>query len=222
MSEYHKPREKARIYGVEKLSDVELLAVILGSGSKKQSVLELASELIQKYNGFTHLFVQEKVELVRNDGIGEVKAVQICAIFELHKRLLKQEKTIVKAQIIKPVDLFRVVQNYAYKSQESMILLCVNTRNVLISEQVVFIGSLNSVAIHPREIFKIAISQTASKIFIAHNHPSGDTEPSIEDLDVTKRLVKVSKLVGIELIDHIVFSQTDFVSIRELEPDIFL
>lgn len=222
MSEYHKPREKARIYGVEKLSDVELLAVILGSGSKNQSVLELASELIQKYNGFNHLFVQEKVELVQNDGIGEVKAAQICAIFELHKRLLKQENTVIQTQIIKPIDIFRVVQNYAYKSQESMILLCVNTRNVLISEQVVFIGSLNSVAIHPREIFKIAISQTASKIFIAHNHPSGDTEPSIEDLDVTKRLVKVSKLVGIELIDHIVFSQTDFVSIRELEPDIFL
>ncbi len=204
-----RPREKLLKRGIKSLKNEELLALILGSGSKSKDVLRLSKEIIN--------ILQKKREnitiddLMSIDGVGVAKASQILASLELTKRLFyKRSIAITSAR-----EVYQQLQEFAYKKQEHFIVLTLDGASYIINKSVVFIGSLNQSLVHPREVFAQAISDRAASIIISHNHPSGELSPSIADLEVTKRLKKVGEIMGIELLDHIIISKNGYFSLQE-------
>lgn len=210
-----RPREKAIKYGVENLSNRELLAILLRCGYKGKSVLLLADELIAKVEGIQHLRTMDLQELTRIKGISEIKAIELMACFELVKRSTYHE-LVQRKEVSEP----KVVANYLMQKignekQEHFIVLFLNTKHAIINEKVLFIGSLNHSVVHAREIFKAAIVHNSAKILVAHNHPSGDCIPSEQDVQVTKRLQETGEMVGIPLLDHIIVSSSTYFSFKE-------
>jgi len=204
-----KPREKLSKKGVRALKNYELLAVLLGSGTKDKDVLKLSREIIRLFEDDFESISLEKLMAVH--GLGVAKASQILSAIELSKRyLIKQNKKITCAK-----DIYDELQVYKDKKQEYFVTITLDGANHIIEKRVVFIGTLNRSLIHPREIFADALTDRAASIIIAHNHPSGQLEASSEDLHVTQRIKESGKLLGVELLDHVVFTKDGFLSLAD-------
>ncbi|OSB14336.1 RadC family protein [Clostridium botulinum] len=210
-----RPQERLIRYGAEVLSNSELLAVILRTGTKNQNIMMLASSLIKETGGLDQLFNQSIEELTKIKGIGVTKAVQILALSELSKRF-KTYKSGNEYKISTPLDVSNLVmEDMKYLKQEKLKILILNTKNIVTYIRDVFIGTLNSSIVHPREIFCEAIKKNGASIIICHNHPSGDPTPSKEDINITLRLKECGRLIGIDLLDHIIIGENKYVSMKE-------
>jgi len=210
-----RPRERLKKFGVDALSAAELLALVIGRGVRKNPVMTIANELLQTFGSIKGVSEATIEELSRIRGVGLAKAAQIKACFELGKRQ-DLEADEEKISISNPRDVAQAVRaRIQDKAKEHFTLVLLNTRNKIIRVETISTGTLNASLVHPREVFKEAIAHTASSVIIAHNHPSGDTEPSEDDIRLTKRLVEVGRLVGIEVLDHIIVTKKEYLSFKE-------
>lgn len=204
-----KPREKLLNKGVEALKNDELLAILLGSGVQGKDVRKLAKEIVSLMDaGFDKLSLATLCDV---HGLGLAKASQILASIELSKRyLIRSNKRITSAQ-----EVYEELKAFSTKNQEHFLSITLDGASHIINTRTVFIGTLNSSMVHPREVFADAIADRAAGIIIAHNHPSGTLEASRADIAITQRLKEVSKLVGIELLDHVILSKYGFYSFSD-------
>ncbi|MDH4262916.1 MAG: DNA repair protein RadC [Spirochaetia bacterium] len=206
---HDRPREKIKSKGIGALTDAELIAVFLNSGTQKINVLKLA-ELVSHVvdtSDRDRLFEN----LVKIHGIGEARALSICAVIEFVRRKIFP----ASRKINTPVDIFSWLRPYCEKKQEHFIVFTINGANEILSRRVVTVGLLNSSQVHPREVFADAIADRAAAVVLAHNHPSGNNEPSIEDLNVTKKLKSAGEILGVSVLDHIIFSENGYTSFLE-------
>ncbi len=206
------PREKALTYGIETLNNVELLALILRTGHKNESVIQLSQRLLTEIGGFANLSTVTYADLIALKGIKQAKAIEILSIIEIAKRL--KAVSSIEKPLLNPYDIFgRVHNQLMFLKQEHFLLLCLDNKNKVIKEKTIFIGSLNMSVVTPREVFKEAIAISSAKIVLVHNHPSGDALPSEEDLLMTEQFQKLGQMMSIEVIDHIVIGWNQFYSI---------
>ncbi|MFA7502986.1 MAG: DNA repair protein RadC [Anaerovoracaceae bacterium] len=210
-----RPRERLLRQGARALSDSELLAILLRTGSNRESALELAKSLIIEIEGIENLKLITLEELTAMHGIGSAKAMQIIAAIELGRRL-REIAVECKSIVSSPADAAHYIADELRDlQQEHFVVLLLDTKNSIISKELITVGTLNSSIVHPREVFKPAIKKSSSAIILVHNHPSGDSTPSREDIDVTKRLIKVGDVIGIEVLDHIIIGGAGYTSLRE-------
>lgn len=191
------------------------MAIILRTGTKNESVLQLAQRLIKEFQGLRMLMNASLEELTKIKGVGEAKAIQLLAAIELGKRIanMKNEKRYV---IRSPEDGANyVMEEMRFLTQEHFVCLFLNTKNEVIHKQTIFIGSLNASIVHPRELFKEAFRRSAASMICLHNHPSGNPEPSREDIEVTRRLVECGRILGVDVLDHIIIGDKRYVSLKE-------
>jgi len=209
------PGEKLRQLGVQFLSDVELLALLLRTGSKNRSALEIARVFLTRYGNLRELSALSSAEFSRLDGIGPVKAASLVATFEIARRI-NSLPVQIKLKITDPEVVFqRYEPLLSHLKKEIFLILILNSANSLIRDVQISEGILNSSLVHPREIFKSAILESAASIVLLHNHPSGEAEPSQEDKNITKRLTEVGKLMDIPVLDHIIIGHKKYFSFRE-------
>lgn len=206
-----RPREKLIRYGPEKLSTSELLAILLRTGGKGINVVELANNILKKFSG-DGLGKANVKELRNTFGLGIAKACEIVACFELGRRLLQHKQSVL---LLSPKDVWEELKDIRDNKKEHFVIFFLDARNQEIKREIISIGSLNANLVHPREVFEPAVRYLAAQIIIAHNHPSGDPEPSEDDLVITKQLVDAGKLLGIELKDHVIVSNETFFSFTE-------
>jgi len=206
---HDRPREKLLTKGAGALKEYELLAVLLGSGTQGKDVIKLSKEIVKLLDdGFESLTLNQ---LVAVHGLGQIKAMQILSAVELSRRyLIKQNIKITSAE-----DVYHELKEYSTKKQEYFLVITLDGASHIIEKRIISIGTLNQSLVHPREVFADAVSDRAAGIIIAHNHPSGQLEPSIEDKRVTKRLKEVGTIMGIELLDHVILSREGYLSLRE-------
>lgn len=210
-----RPRERLIRQGAESLSNQELIAILLRTGTKEESVLMLANKVLNYFESLHELKHATLEEIVSIKGIGEAKAVQLLAAIELGKRL-SQKRVDSRFTIRSPKDAASfLMPEMSSLKQEHFVTLFLNVKNQVMHKQTIFIGSLNSSIVHPREIFREAVKRSAASIICAHNHPSGNATPSPEDIEVTKRLQEAGFIIGIELIDHIIIGDHQYISMRE-------
>ncbi len=199
--------------GAQNLSNAELVAIMLRTGTKGKSVIQVALELIVKYDNVAQLALQSVESLSKNIGIGRDKAATLVAAFELSKRIDLQKKWFSNKKVTSPDDVAGIfIPLLRDEVKEKFIVVCLNSSNKIIKYEVVSIGTLNSSLIHAREVFKVAIENNSANIILIHNHPSGNPEPSREDIEITKKLVEAGNLLEIKVFDHIIIAQTEFVS----------
>ncbi len=215
LPEQDRPRERLLRHGPESLSTAELIAILLGSGTKTMPVLQLAHEVVAKFGTINRLAEATIEELCEIKGVGPAKAIQLRAALSLGSRastgLAPQ-----KMRIRSPADAYELLRSdLASEKRELFVTILMDIRGCVINHQVVAIGTLSSVSLHPREIFYPAIRHKAASILLAHNHPSGDPTPSKEDLDLTSSLIDAGKLMGIPVNDHIIIAEKGFISLRE-------
>ena len=210
ISKVDRPREKLEKYGPEKLTSPELLAILLRTGTKDCNVLELSKKILQKFPTEKLLNASIK-ELSEIHGLGKVKACEIIACLELGKRILKGKKSTL---ILSPKDVWENCQDIRDHKKEHFVVFFLDTRNQQIQREITSIGTLNANLVHPREVFEPAILHNAAQIIVCHNHPSGNPEPSDEDLAITRRLQEAGKILGIEVLDHVIVTKTTFLSIK--------
>ena len=212
--EEERPRERLIRNGPESLSNAELLGVILRTGSREENAVSLANQILSKYN-IKQLSLTNVSRLTQVHGVGKAKAAQIAAVFELALRL----ETFVeepKRKICSPKDVYALMYpKMREQKKEKFITLCLDTKNQVLKEEVVSIGSLNASIVHPREVFKSALMESSASVIIVHNHPSGDPSPSREDIMVTEKLVEGGKLLGIDVLDHIIIGDGRYVSLKD-------
>ncbi|MBU9721905.1 DNA repair protein RadC [Bacillus alkalicola] len=210
-----RPRERMVKEGPQSLSNQELIALLLGSGTKSESVINLSAKVIKHFDGLKLLKDASIKELQDIRGIGEAKAVILKAALELGRRV--QQSTFEDRYTIRsPEDVANyMMEEMRHLTQEHFVCLYLNTKNHVIHKQTIFIGSLNASIVHPREVFKEAFRYSAASIVCLHNHPSGDVSPSHEDMEVTKRLVECGKMMGIDLLDHVIIGEHRFCSLKE-------
>ncbi|TGA99483.1 JAB domain-containing protein [Sporolactobacillus shoreae] len=210
-----RPRERLILDGAGALSLQELFAIILRSGSKNESVLQLSGRLISHFKGLDLLREASVEELEEIKGIGRAKAVQLLASFEVGKRMIRYQRD-SQYTVGSPEDGANyVMEEMRSLQQEHFVVLFLNTKNQVLHKSTIFIGSLNSSIVHPREVFKEAVRRSAAAMICFHNHPSGDPTPSREDIDVTKRLVACGKMLGVDILDHIVIGDRKFTSLKQ-------
>ena len=201
--------------GAEQLTDQELLAILLATGSKEGSAMDLAEQLLQRHEGLGGLRTLSLAELMEQKGIGVAKATTIAAAIELGKRIHVgggEYRPIITGS----ADAAKLMQGRMhYLDREQFQVMMLNHKKAVLGIETVSIGTLNSSLVHPREVFKQAIKRSASTVILAHNHPSGNCEPSEQDLQVTSRLKEVGQIVGIEVIDHIIIGEDSYYSFRE-------
>ena len=206
---HERPREKLIQRGAHTLSDQELIAIILGRGTRQHDVLWLASRVVQSIDRMgLNLSVDDLISI---EGIGQAKATLITAAFEFVRRHVKP----TGLKISQPSDVLPLIQHYGDRTQEHFLCISLNGANEVIQTRVVTIGLVNQSHVHPREIFSDVIVERASAIIMAHNHPSGRVEPSREDAEVTQRIKTAGDLLGIELLDHVVFTREQYYSFAE-------
>jgi DNA repair protein RadC len=211
ISKIERPREKLIKYGPGHLSNSELLAIILRSGKRGENVIELANKIFKKYK------TENLPNLTYDDlksvpGLGPAKACEIVACFELGKRLLKSKPAGLYFQ---PEDIWKELKDIREHKKEHFVIFFLDSRNQEIRREIISVGSLNANLVHPREVFEPAVKNLAAQVILAHNHPSGDTEPSEDDMALNKRLVEAGKILGIEVIDHIIICKSGYLSFKE-------
>jgi len=209
-----RPRERLVKFGEQALSAQELLQLILGRGVAGESVAVTAQKLLSHFGSLQKLSEASIEELSSIKGIGLAKASQIKAVFEISRRLSTQAPSYKSKELTDPEKVYRLIKNKLKDyHKEHFYIIALNSRNYSIAE--VSVGSLNASIVHPREVFAEAIKNKAASVIFVHNHPSGDPEPSEDDLEITKRLTESGKILGIEVIDHIIITKTEFVSFKE-------
>jgi DNA repair protein RadC len=210
-----RPRERFIQNGPESLSNHELIAILLRTGTKDESVLQLSNRLLTSFEGLRLLKAATLEEMTEIKGIGQAKAIQVLAAVEIGRRIANLNYT-DRYVIRSPEDGANYVMNdMRFLSQEHFVCLYLNTKNQVLHKQTIFIGSLNASIVHPREVFREALKRSAASIICLHNHPSGDPAPSREDIEVTKRLVECGKMIGIDVLDHLIIGENKFVSLKE-------
>lgn len=211
-----RPKEKLLLYGADTLNNSELLAIIIKTGTKGENVLQLSNRLLSEFQGLDGILEANLDDIISIKGIKEGKASQILALAELFKRFMTFKSSDKDIKIMSPNDLVKLInREMGLLKQEILKVIFLNTKNIVIGSKDVFKGSLNSSIVHPREIFKEAINKSSDKIIISHNHPSGDPTPSKEDINITLRIKECGKLIGIELLDHIIIGKNNFISLKE-------
>ncbi len=210
-----RPRERLLRQGAKSLSNQELLAILLRTGTKEESVLVLANRVLNTFERLHQLKHATIEEMVAIKGIGEVKAIQLLAAIELGRRL-SQKQNDDKYTVRSPQDAAAyLMPDMISLSQEHFVVLFLDVKNQIIHKKTIFIGGLNASIVHPREIFREAVKRSAASIICAHNHPSGVPTPSPEDIEVTKRIQEAGFIIGIELLDHIIIGDHQFTSLKE-------
>ncbi|MBQ3611030.1 MAG: DNA repair protein RadC [Firmicutes bacterium] len=217
LPEGEKPREKLLKEGKEKLSNIEILAILIGSGSGGRSAMELAADIISMdSSGIRYLAECKPEELSCIKGIGNAKACEILAAVELGKRLasmIPDEKPVIKSSSA-IADIF--MERMRYYKKEYFISLMINAKGQIIEEAEISIGDLCSSTTHPREVFVDAVRRSAGSVIFVHNHPSGDPMPSEMDIATTKRLMEAGSILGIPVLDHIIIGDGKYVSLRAM------
>jgi DNA repair protein RadC len=210
-----RPRERMLSAGAQSLSNAELLAVLLRTGTMSESAVRLAERLLAQAGGLRGLAAMNAERLMRIRGIGAAKAMQVQAGIELGRRLARSAAG-DKVTIRSPRDAAELLMDeMRFLRKEHFVCLFLNTKNHLIGKETLSIGSLDASIVHPREVFRAAIERGSASILCLHNHPSGDPAPSREDIDLTVRLAEAGKLLGIDLLDHIVIGDSRWISFRE-------
>ena len=206
-----RPREEAFHHGIESLNNIELLALVLRTGNKQESAIELAQRVINEIGGFRYLHDINYYQLIQIKGIKQAKAIEVLAIIEIAKRLDKQP--VAMSAIKEPRDGYELLKNQLmFEQQEKVIVLCLNSRLEVIKEKTVFIGGNNISIISGRELFKEALICGSNRVMVVHNHPSGNPEPSIEDIEATERLYSMAKELDIDVVDHLIIGRSRFYS----------
>ena len=206
-----RPREKAFHHGIESLNNIELLALVLRTGNKQESAIELAQRVINEIGGFRYLHDINYYQLIQIKGIKQAKAIEVLAIIEIAKRLDKQP--VAMSAIKEPRDGYELLKNQLmFEQQEKVIVLCLNSRLEVIKEKTVFIGGNNISIISGRELFKEALICGSNRVMVVHNHHSGNPEPSIEDIEATERLYSMAKELDIDVVDHLIIGRSRFYS----------
>lgn len=206
---FDRPREKLAARGPEALSDSELLAVILGSGVKGKDVFQVARTILRKLD--KDVKKTDINTLVSIEGVGFARACQIIASFEFARRRLLKESVFVQ----KPEDVLPLISHIADKKQEYFICISLNGANEVIENRIVTVGLLNKNQVHPREVFVDPIADRAASVIVAHNHPSGILTPSPDDIATTRQLIEAGKILGIDVLDHIIITKKDHLSFKE-------
>jgi len=210
-----RPRERMMQYGAQALSNAELLAILLRTGTVQESAVHLAQRLLNQSGGLRSLVDMSLQQITEIKGIGEAKALQIQAGIELGRRLARsgmKETVTVRS----PGDVSSLLmEDMRYLQKEHFVCLFLNTKNHIIGQETLSMGSLNASIVHPREVFRAAIKRSSASIICVHNHPSGDPTPSPEDIQMTRRLVEAGEIVGIDVLDHIVIGDRTYVSLKE-------
>lgn len=209
------PREQLLDYGVQTLTDQQLLMILLRSGTKKMPIAKLAASLLKIYPHLAGLPMATIDELLALEGIGLTKACELKAICELSQRIPKRQTlrfgTVVSSQIIGE----HMIAMFAGINQEKLVVLYLDTKNQILQQQEIYVGTLNSSVAHPREIFYYAVRFAAARFILVHNHPSGQPQPLREDIQFTQRIIKCGALLGIECLDHLIIGADRYVSLKE-------
>ncbi len=211
-----RPREKLIKSGAKFLKDYELLAILLGTGTKGKNVLEVAQDILSNYPKKKLLGLNFD-QFKKINGIGPAKATQILAAFEFFGRVLEVDSSSTLPVVQTTKDIIAQISFLREHKKENFVVLYLNSRNELLNKETISVGTLNASLVHPREVFEPAARIFAAQIILAHNHPSGDSEPSEDDLDLTKRMVEAGKILGIEVIDHVIISNLNSFSFKEKE-----
>jgi DNA repair protein RadC len=210
-----RPRERLQKFGAEALSAQEILALILGRGISGESVMVTAQRLLSQFGSLKGIAGASLEELAKVKGIGLAKAAQIRAAFELTSRLEDYQESGKRETVKTPEDVVALLRSRLQgKKKEYFLALLLDTRNQLIRVAEVSVGSLDSSVVHPREVFKEAVSASAATVIFAHNHPSGDPEASEDDINLTKRLVEAGEIMGIDVLDHIIIGDRKYLSLK--------
>ncbi|MDD2510172.1 MAG: DNA repair protein RadC [Syntrophomonas sp.] len=218
MPETMRPREKLIAQGEDKLDEAELLAIVLGSGTREMNALELARQLLTRHGGsLRYLMAASLEELTTERGIGMAKAVSIKAAIEMGRRVVGniQLRKVIKS----PEDVQEAVRELAMEEmrhydREHFRVMYLDRKGGLITMQDISIGGLHSSIVHPREVFKIAVKKSAASMILVHNHPSGDPTPSQEDIEITRRLIEAGRIMGIEILDHVIIGEVNYCSLK--------
>ncbi|MHA6259323.1 RadC family protein [Sporosarcina sp. CAU 1771] len=210
-----RPRERLIRQGASSLSNQELIAILLRTGTRQESVLVLANRILSTFDKIQDLKDATIEEFMTVKGVGEAKAVQLLAAAEIGKRIY-QKHSEGRYTIRSPEDAAAyLMTDMSSLNQEHFVVLFLNVKNEVLHKQTIFIGSLNSSIVHPRDIFREAVKRSAASLICAHNHPSGNPAPSPEDIEVTKRLMEAGSVMGIEVIDHVIIGNHKFISLKE-------
>ena len=202
--------------GHQNLTDAELLAILLRTGTKGKSVLSIAQEIINKEVNLTVLASKSLDSLTKIPGIGKDKAATLLAAFELSRRIQSQSKLFSNKKISSPKEIAEIfIPLLRDELKEKFIVVCLNSANRIIKQETISIGNLNSSVVHPREIFKVAIDSSAANIILIHNHPSGNPDPSNEDISITKKIAESGKILDIPVFDHIIIAGNTYTSFVE-------
>jgi len=212
LPEEKKPREKLRKYGPASLKNYELMAVILGKGTRREGILELSKRIMSQYGDQAVLSQGDVDTLEKVLSLSPVQACQVAAAFELGKRLFGRSTEVF---LRSPEEVFEYAKDMARLKKEHLRGLYLDTRNKLIRDEVIAIGTLNASLAHPREIFHPAIDSHAAAILLVHNHPSGDPSPSKDDIELTKQVHEASKILDIEVLDHVIIGSQNYCSLKE-------
>lgn len=215
-----RPRERLQKFGPDALSAQELLALILGRGISGESVMMTAQKLLSYFGSLEAIMNASLEDLQKIKGLGMAKSSQIKACFEIARRVYNNDEISnsenKKKLIISPKDVYKLVKSkIIHYTKEHFVVLSFDARNNFLGMDTITVGTLNANLVHPRETFESAIRRHAAQIIIAHNHPSGDPEPSEDDLEITKRLTESGKILGIEIVDHIIVVKNGFLSFKE-------
>lgn len=210
-----RPRERMLRSGASGMSNAELLAIILRTGTHGESAVTLSQRLLLEAGGLRGLADRSVEQLCERRGVGTAKALQLIAALELGRRMARTE--LEPAPIIRsPSDVATLLsEELRYLQQEHFVALFLNTKNRVIGRETLSVGSLNAAIVHPREVFRAAVKRSAASIICAHNHPSGDPAPSAEDVALTHRLAEAGQIMGIEVLDHIIIGDRNYVSLKE-------
>lgn len=213
LPEDDRPREKLISKGPQSLSDAELISILLRTGIKGQSVLTIAQNMIKEGNNLATLAEKSVAALQKIKGIGKDKAATLAAAFEISRRILSQQKTLSDKKFTSPDSVAEeFIPILRDELKEKFLIVCLNTNNKIVWKEEISVGNLNSSIVHPREIFKVAVEHSAASIILIHNHPSGNPEPSKEDIAITKKLVEAGNMMQIPVLDHIIIAGNSFTS----------
>ena len=210
-----RPRERMRALGVEALSMRELLALVIGSGSRGRGTMELADDLVSSFESARDLALASVERLCRVSGMGLARASRVIAAIELGKRVLKSSRGDRKT-VRCPADAAGVVmEDMMNLDREHFRVMLLDSKNAVISVETVSIGTVNASIVHPREVLKPALEKSATSIILVHNHPTGSVSPSREDILITRRFEKCGRILGIDVVDHIIVGDNNYVSMKE-------
>jgi DNA repair protein RadC len=215
LPEAERPRERLKSYGASSLSNAELIAILLRTGVKGESAIQIATKLLIRFRGLDGIARASFNELCSEKGISEAKACQVLAALELGRRLVSlqpEERVVVQ----NPRDIFNLLQGeMSFLDQEHLRVVLLNTRNQVLGICEIYVGNVSSAVVRAAEVLRPAVRENCTSIILVHNHPSGDPTPSLDDIRVTEQVGQAGKLLDIELLDHIVLGRQRFVSLKE-------